>query len=80
MHEDTLERSNYPAVIFYLHLLLIKLEATIVNGPFSIPTMAEIQTDTEARGYKISWRSAQRYLEHLKSVGLLPDKKLEENL
>jgi hypothetical protein len=78
--EGTLERIDHPAVILYLHLLVMRLEATIANCPFSIPTPAEIEADTEARGYKISRRSAQRYLEHLESVGLLPDKNPGENL
>ncbi|WP_169316383.1 hypothetical protein [Desulfomonile tiedjei] len=78
--EGTLEGINHPAVILYLHLLVIRLEATIANRPFSIPTPAEIETDTEVGGYKISRRSAQRYLEHLESVGLLPDKNPRENV
>jgi hypothetical protein len=78
--EGTLERINHPAVILYLHLLIGRLEATIANRPWSIPTPREIETDTGARGYNISRRSAQRYLDHLESVGLLPDKNPEENL
>lgn len=78
--EGTLERINHPAVILYLHLLVVKLEATIANRASSIPTPAEIETDTEARGYKISRRSAQRYLEYLESVGSLDDKNPGENL
>jgi hypothetical protein len=78
--EGTLERINHPAVILYFHLLVCRLEAAIANRPWSIPTPAEIETETEARGYKISRRSAQRYLEHLESVGLLDDKNLRENL
>lgn len=78
--EEILERINHPAVILYLHLLVMRLEATIANRPFSIPTPAEIEADTEARGYRISRRSAQRYLEHLESVGFLLDKKPGENL
>ena len=78
--EGILERINDPAVILYLHLLVNKLEATIANRPFRIPTPAEIEEDTEARGYKISRRSAKRYLEHLESLGLLPDKNPGENL
>jgi hypothetical protein len=76
----TLERINHPAFILYLHLLVMRLEAIIANRPFGIPTPAEIETDTEARGYKISRRSAQRYLEHLESISLLEYKNPGENL
>jgi hypothetical protein len=78
--EATLERINHPAVIVYLHLLVVRLEATIANRPFSIATPAEIEAETAARGYNISRRSAQRYLDHLESVGLLPNKNPGENL
>lgn len=78
--EGTLERINHPAVTLYLHLFVMRLEATIANRPFSIPTPADIETDTEARGYRISRRSARRYLEHLELVGSLDDKNLRENL
>jgi hypothetical protein len=78
--EGTLDRLNHPAAILYLHLLAMRLEAAVANRPFRVPTPSDIETDTEARGYKISRRSAQRYLEHLKSVGLLDDKNLRENL
>lgn len=78
--EGTLERIDHPAIVLYFHLLVTRLEATITNRPFSIPTPAEIEADTAARGYKISRRSAQRYLEHLESVGLLPDKNPGENV
>lgn len=78
--DGSLERIYHSAVILYLHLLVMRLEATTANRPFTVPTPAEIETDTEARGYKISRRSAQRYLEHLKSVGLLPDKNPGENM
>jgi hypothetical protein len=78
--EGILEKINHPAVILYFYLLICRLEATIANRPWSIPTPLEIETDTGARGYNISRRSAQRYLEHLESVGLLPDKNPGENL
>ncbi len=78
--EGILERINHPAVILYLHLLVIRLEATIANRLFSIPAPAEIEADMEARGYKISRRSAQRYLVYLQSVGSLDDKNPGENL
>jgi hypothetical protein len=78
--EGILEKINHQAVILYLHLLVVRLEATIANRPFSIPTPAEIEAETAARGYGISRRSAQRYLDHLESVGLLPDKNPGENL
>jgi hypothetical protein len=78
--EETLERINDPAVILYLHLLVMRLESTIANCPFRMPTPAEIEMDTEARGYRVSRRSAKRYLEHLESVDLLPDKNRGENL
>jgi len=78
--EGTLERIDRPAVMIYLHLLIVRLEAIIANRPFSIPSAAEIEAETAARGYRISRRSAQRYLEHLESVGLLPDKNPGENL
>ena len=78
--EGILERINHPAVILYLHLLVIRLEATVANRLFSIPAPAEIEADMEARGYKISRRSAQRYLVYLQSVGSLDDKNPGENV
>jgi hypothetical protein len=77
--EGILEQINDPAVILYLHVLVLRLEATMANRPFRIPTPAEIEMDTEARGYRVSRRSGKRYLERLKSVDLLPDKNRGEN-
>ncbi len=78
--EKSLEKISHPAVILYLHLFITKLEAATANAPFIIQTPAEIEVDTEARSYKVSRRSAQRYLEHLKSIGLLENKNSGENL
>ncbi|MBI5250757.1 MAG: hypothetical protein HY912_14800 [Desulfomonile tiedjei] len=78
--EGTLERIDHPAVTIYLHLLVVRVEAAIANRAFRIPSAAEIESETAARGYKISRRSAKRYLEHLESVGLLSDKNPGENV
>ncbi len=68
----TLSKINSPAVVTYLYLWMLKAEQAIQNRfKFELPTVLEMESDTEFRGFRMSRRSIQRHIELLKTAGVL---------
>lgn len=70
--EGTLEQIGSAAVVTYLYLWMLRMEQLRQNkSTFELPSSREMEKDTESRGFKISRRSIERHLEHLKALGRL---------
>jgi len=67
--EGTLEKINSPVVVTYVYLWMLRIEQLRQNRfEFELPTPAEMEKDTESRGFKISRRSIQRHIAVLEAA------------
>jgi hypothetical protein len=67
--EGVLERISSSAVVTYIYLWMLRMEQLRQNiFEFELPTPAEMEKDTESRGFKISRRNIQRHIALLEAA------------